>query len=53
MQLLMTAHLGVTPTCAEARAGYPVKAGASVQHKQTPNTQKGLQHVAIKAQVDK
>lgn len=30
-----------------------VESGASVQHKQTPNTQKGLQHVAIKAQVDK
>ena len=30
-----------------------VGGGASVQHKQNPNTQKGLQHVAIKAQVDK
>ena len=54
MRLLLTAHLGVTPTCAEARVRItPSKVVLLTNTNKPPNTQKGQQHVAIKAQVDK
>jgi hypothetical protein len=53
MQCCFKAGLGITPTLCIGESQDTVESGVSVQHKQKPNTQKGRQHVAIKAQVDK
>lgn len=52
MRLLLKAHLGVTPTCAEARVRIPLKVVPLPNTNKPPNKE-GIQHVAIKAQVDK
>jgi hypothetical protein len=41
MRLLMTAHLGVIPTCAEARVRIPLKVAPLPNTNKPPNTQKG------------